>query len=138
MLPIKVKTNTVIFKVMGWIYLVLGVLFGIGIIVFSVGLGTAAFASAFDDVEGAAIATILSVVIGGVGIIISIVKGILCFVIAKNLPLKKDWAKVTGIVLAILMLFSFPFGTVIGVILLVNFFNDEFKNWWELPAEETA
>ncbi|MCK5832357.1 hypothetical protein KAH81_01680 [bacterium] len=131
MLPQKVKTNAVIFKVLGWIYIVLGVLLGIGIIVFVVGFGTSTALGEFNDVEGAAFATGLSIVLGVIGIILAIVFGIFFFLIAKNLPLKKNWAKTLGIIFSILLLFSFPIGTVLGIILLVNFFSEEFKNWWE-------
>ncbi|RKZ27794.1 hypothetical protein DRQ29_02975 [bacterium] len=43
---------------------------------------------------------------------------------------KKNWAKTVGIILAILMLFSFPIGTTLGIIILIDLFSDEGKQWF--------
>lgn len=128
MLPQKVKTNITIFKVMAWITIILGTL---GCIIAIVVGGIAASAIALDDNPGGMLAGGVSIIIGLIGVVFCVAFGILYLMIAKNLPLKKDWARILGIVLSVLMLFSFPIGTVLGIILLVNFFSDEFKQWWE-------
>jgi len=101
-------------------------------------MGTAASIVATEDAQGAAIVGGMGIGVAIFGIIISVIFGILYFLIAKNIPLKKDWARILGIIFAILMLFSFPIGTVIGIILLINISSDEFKNWWEASQTPTV
>ncbi len=128
MLPQKAKTVVTIYKVMAWITIILGTL---GSIIAMISGGLVTGVLAMGDDSWAAIAGGLTIVFGLIGIVMSVIFGILYFMIAKHLPLKKDWARILAIIFGILMLFSFPIGTVLGIILLINIFSDEFKAWWE-------
>jgi ABC-type phosphate transport system permease subunit len=54
------------------------------------------------------------------------------FFIAKGARERKGWAKVGSVIIAILMLFAFPVGTIIGIYLLVNN-----SKWDSVPVQNT-
>ena len=119
-MPSKIKTNATIFKVLGWIGLICGVLGGIIFLIVGIAAGD----------EG-----VIAGVIGGiVFIIIGVVTGLLYIFTAKGIANKKGWAKILGIILAIMALPGFPIGTALGIWILVNFFSDEGKAWFEEGA----
>ena len=126
-LPSKVKTNVTIFKVLAWISIILGIIMGIIFIVIGIASG------ASED----ATSVMVFIVSGVLTLIMCVVLGILYFLVAKGIRNRKGWAKILGIIFSILMLTSIPIGTVLGIILLINFFNDEFKNWYEEKVTET-
>jgi len=88
---------------------------------------------ATSDQEG----TIAGVIFGVIFLIVGIVIFILYLMVAKGIVNQKSWAKILGIILAILMLTSIPIGTVLGIILLINFFSDESKEWFEQAKTTT-
>ncbi|MCD6595022.1 hypothetical protein J7L68_05025 [bacterium] len=120
-LPSKIKTSKIIFQVLGWLYLIFGILGGI--IVFVLGIFPKSSSSGSEH-------TIATIIIGIIIIIFSVIYGILYFVVAKGIANRKNWANIVGIILAILMLFSIPIGTVLGIIILIDLFSDEGKQWF--------
>ncbi|MGC9315456.1 MAG: hypothetical protein ACP5G4_07485 [bacterium] len=66
----------------------------------------------------------IPVAIGG------IIIGVLYFFVAKGIHNRKDWARIVGFILAILMLVSIPIGTILGIILLIGFSDEESKAWF--------
>lgn len=117
MIPQKLRTNATIFKVLAWIILIFGILGGIGVIIFGI-------------VSGETESTIGLVIMGIVYIVIGVLIGWLYFAIARGIHEKKNWAKTVGFILAILMLFNIPIGTVLGIILLIGFSDEESKAWF--------
>ncbi len=117
MIPQKLKTNATIFKVLAWIILIGGILAGIIITI-------------MGFVSGEKESTIGLVIMGIVYIVIGVLIGWLYFAIAKGIHEKKNWAKTVGFILAILMLFNIPIGTVLGIILLIGFTDEESKAWF--------
>ena len=115
MLPSKIKTSKTIFQVLGWIELIGTIIGGLAMII----------AGAMSREQG-----ITSIILGIVFIILGIVIGILYLKTAQGIADKKNWAKTVGIILAILMLFSFPIGTALGIIILIDLFSDEGKQWF--------
>lgn len=117
MIPQKLKTNATIFKVLGWIAIILFILGGIGMIIGGLVAG--------DD------SATLGLVIGGiVTIVVGVLIGWLYLAISKGIYNRKDWAKTVGFILAILMLFSVPIGTILGIFLLIGFSDEESKAWF--------
>jgi membrane associated rhomboid family serine protease len=117
MIPQKLKTNATIYKVLGWIYIIVGVLVGIGLIVGGVLTG---------DSE-AMVGMIIGAVVGG---ILGIIFGLLYLAIGKGIHNRKEWAKTVGFIFAILMLLSIPIGTILGIILLLGFSDEQSKAWF--------
>lgn len=116
-------------KVLGYLFIVFGILGLIGaLVVFVVGAGAAATigsqAGNDADAAGAALAS------GGCMTAIAALVGILSipnFLAGWGLLNRKPWARILSIILGILALPSFPIGTAIGVYALWVMFNDETK-----------
>ncbi len=116
-IPSKIKTNATIFKVLGWIGLIISILAGLGLIIAGIAIG--------DE------ALIVFLITGFVSLVVGVIGGLLYIFTAKGILNKKGWAKILGIILAILALSGFPIGTALGIWILVNFFSDEGKAWFE-------
>jgi len=116
-IPSKIKTNATIFKVLGWIGIILSILAGLGMIIAGIAIG--------DE------ALIMFLIFGFVSLVFGIIGSLLNIFTASGILNKKGWAKILGIILAILMLPSIPIGTILGIILLINFFDNESKAWFE-------
>jgi len=112
------RTNATIFKVMGWIAIVATVLTGLGMIVFGL-------------VSGEREAVLPMLLAGGFSVVFGVLIGILYFKIAKGISERKGWAKTWGMVFSIIWLFSVPVGTILGIILLLGFSDEESKAWFD-------
>ena len=123
-MPSKIKTNKIIFQVLGWLTIVIGVIMGIVFIIIGIGAG------AGGD-EGAAVGAAFGAGMGIFMLILMVIVGIVYLITAKGIANKKNWAKILGIIMAVLSLFSFPIGTALGIWMLINFFSDEGKAWFE-------
>ncbi len=130
-MPSKVKTNKIILQVLGWLTIVIGII--MGIVFFVIGLG----AGASGD-EGAAVGAAIGAGMGIVILIFAVIFGILYLITAKGIANKKNWAKIVGIILAVLSLFNFPIGTALGIWMLINFFSDEGKAWFEETVRQSS
>jgi len=114
--------------VLGVLFIVLGVLGLIGVVVIALVFGGAAgivSMAAQDDPEAAAIAV---PILGTVGVAIG------AFILAMSIPdiivgigllERRSWARILGIVLCVLGLLNFPFGTLVGAYGLWVLFSPE-------------
>ncbi len=106
-------------KVLGWLYIILGIL---GVLVGALILGILLSVGVIaDDPEAAGILFIVGVTLGAIMTIISapgIVAGI-------GLLKFKSWARVLALILGILNLPGFPFGTVLGIYTLISLLTED-------------
>lgn len=124
-MPSKLKTAATLLNIYGWLMILVGAVFAI----FFFGLGlTGLFsndsATAFGSIfVGSFVGIIVLVFLVGIGIF--------HVVTAKAMRDKKSWARVAGIVLGILMLGSFPLGTIFGIFILIGVFEKDSEHWLE-------
>ena len=117
MIPKKLKTNATIYKVLGWLAIIgsiVGAIIAISMVAMS------------GDSE-ALVGTLIVTIPAALG---SIIIGVVYFLIAKGIHNRKDWARIVGFIFAILMLVSIPIGTILGIILLIGFSDEESKAWF--------
>ena len=57
---------------------------------------------------------------------------LLHYFIGKGAKEKKAWAKVCSVIIAIILLFGFPIGTIIGIYLLIN------NSGWEASSVQSS
>jgi len=123
-MPVKVKTAKVILQVMGWLGIAAAVICLIFFLIGSIILG----------VSGEEDAAIGSAIMGGTGLVISIITaffGVVYLITAKGIANKKNWAKIVGIILGILALPSIPIGTAIGIFVLIGLLGPDANTWFE-------
>ena len=68
--------------------------------------------------------------------LIAFIIGILYLITGWGLWTLKPWARIIAIVLAIISLFNFPVGTIIGIIILWYLFKPEIKEVFQKQIEE--
>ncbi|HLK57580.1 MAG TPA: hypothetical protein VKU00_13530 [Chthonomonadaceae bacterium] len=112
-------------KVLGWLHIVLNILCVIAgiFILFACFAGGAAVAVSGDKDAASA-----GAILGGFGLIIGgffLVIGLPGVVVGWGLLNNAPWSRIGCIILSILNLFNFPFGTALGVYGLVIMFNPE-------------
>ncbi|NBD35074.1 MAG: hypothetical protein GVY30_03630 [Chloroflexi bacterium] len=106
-------------KVLGWLYIVLGILgVIIGAIVLFVLLGTGIVAQ-----DGEAMAILFIVGVGGAGLMA--VLSLPGIVTGVGLLKYQSWARVLAIILGAINLPAFPIGTVLGAYSLIVMLSDE-------------
>jgi hypothetical protein len=130
-MPGGIKAVKLIYTILAWLYLVIFVLVGIIMMV----AGGAAGAS--GD-EGAAAGFAVGAGMGIFWIIMGIVVFILYFFTAKGVAQKKNYGKIMAIIFGILMLPNIPIGTILGIVILLNMFNEQGKAWFEGGAAAPA
>ncbi len=115
--PIGIRICVTVFAILGVFYILLGaVMFLVGDLIVEMLLK-------FD-----ADATIKAEVLNTIGIGVLAI-GALYFLVTYGIWNLKKWARISGIMLAILSLLNIPVGTIIGmVILYFLLINDETKN----------
>lgn len=106
-------------KILGWTYIVLGV-FGI-LLAIALGLFLAGIGLISGDQTAYNVLLIIAVIVGGISAILS-VPGVITGIGLLGL---KSWARVLTIILGILNLPGFPFGTFLGVYSLYVMLDDE-------------
>jgi hypothetical protein len=111
--------------ILAWLLIVLNgvvLLAGAGIMLLFLGIGGAAAASSPHD----AIAALG--VLGTIGMFVLIVLAVISvpgIAVGVGLLNLAPWARIGGIIISILHLFNFPFGTAVGIYGLTVFFNAE-------------
>ncbi len=106
-------------KVLGWLYIVLGILGTLaGALVLVILLGSGLLSG---DRQAMAILMIVGAVVAGVAVIVS-APGI---VVGAGLLRFRPWARVLALVLGFLNLPGFPLGTVLGIYTFVSLLNPE-------------
>jgi hypothetical protein len=122
-MPSKINTAKVILQVIGWLDIATAVVF---LLIFILG-------SAVLGLSGDEHALLGSVILGGLGIAIfciTAVLGVIYLLTARGIANKKNWAKVLGIILGILLLPGIPVGTVLGIFILIGLFSEEANSWF--------
>lgn len=126
-MPGKIQMAKVVLQITGWLAILSGAAFLLMSIFGSVIIGTSVE-------ENSLIGSLIVGVMGFVMTVIAIAVGVLCFMTAKGVVNKKNWAKVVGIVLGILYLPGFPVGTILGVLILVGLLSSESQGWFQPTA----
>ena len=122
-MPGGIKAVKMIYTILAWLVLVVMVLVGIIMMI----VGGAAGAS---GEEGAAAAAGVGFGMAIFYIIMGVVIFFLYFMTAKGVANKKNYGKIMAIIFGILMLFSVPIGTILGIIILINMFGEQGKQWF--------
>ena len=123
-MPPKMRTNRGIFAAVGWIMIVLGIIAGCGAVAFGI------FAALGDSVEEPIAAILGSFLGGSLALMYFVGFGVLYVILGRAIPGRKGWTRVLGMIFGALMLFSVPIGTILGVILILNFTSGEAKEWY--------
>ena len=114
-MPTKVKTIVYICNILGWFYIIASLLAALFFLVL------------FPDKIIGEMPPIVTIAL----CLFFIIMGCLLIVTAKGTKKKKTSARTLGIVISIITLFTnVPLGTIIGIVLLVNFFSSETKEWF--------
>ncbi len=122
-MPGKIQTAGLVFRVLGWLSVATTVVL----------LTIFAFGSLILGLSGKVQAVVGSAILGGLGqaiFAISLLLAVLYFLTARGISRRRVWAKLAGIVLAILMLPAFPIGTVFGIFALTGLLGQEAKTWF--------
>lgn len=72
------------------------------------------------------------------GVVFTIVTGIALFISGWGLLQMKSWARWLAIILAILSLFAFPIGTIIGIVIIWYLLKDDIKEAFEAAEGNMA
>ena len=106
-------------KILGWLYIVLGIL-GVlaGVFVLVILLGTGLITQDRDAM------TVLSIVGVGVAALVTLISAP-NIVAGIGLLKFRSWARVLALILGLLNLPGFPFGTVLGVYTFVSLLNED-------------
>ncbi len=127
-MPQKLKTANILLKVYGWL------LIAVGIVVIVFGALAGLFTAVSDEYPGGLVAgAIFGGSIAAFVMIFLIAWGIFHLVVANAVAKKQAWARIAMIILAILMLGSFPVGTIFGVFIMIGIFDIEAEKWF-LPV----
>lgn len=130
-MPKKLQTAKTLLNIYGGILLVFGIVFGFGFLIAGIffrGAGSSD-ATLFSALFGSAVGIFFLIFMGGIGAF--------HLFTAKALENRKPWAKVAATILGILMLGSFPLGTIFGVFILVGIFDTSSESWFESTAVVT-
>jgi archaellum biogenesis protein FlaJ (TadC family) len=131
-MPSKLKTAKMFLNIYGAILLVFGLVLGFGFII----------AGIFFPGDRTRDANLAGLIFGSfMGIFFLLVMGgwgAFHLITARALERRKHWAKTATIVLGILMLGSFPIGTIFGVFTLVGIFDSESETWLENKTQVAA
>ena len=106
-------------KVLGWLYVVLGILgviLGLGVLVILLGTGVIA-----SDREATTVLFIVGVTVAAIMTLVS-APGI---VVGVGLIKFRPWARVLALILGFLNLPGFPLGTVLGIYTFVSLLNSD-------------
>lgn len=115
-------------KIVGWLHLVLG---GLGLLA-GLFFGTMIFGGGLlsGEAEGMLAGSLIAAILGGFIVLFS-VPGIF---VGLGLLQRKSWARIGGIVLGVLNLVNFPFGTILGVYTLWVLLNDRTVELFRRPV----
>lgn len=128
-MPSKVNTARVILVVLGWIEIVAAVIFFLMFLFSSVLIGT-------SGEQGAVAGSAIFGVVGLVVALVLVAFGVIYLLTAKGVKEKKNWAKILGIIVGVLSLFSFPIGTILGIFILIGLTGDEANSWFETTTPQ--
>jgi hypothetical protein len=102
-------------KVLGILYIVAGAIGVCGALFMMLIFGFSASAVMFEGDPDAALAVPILGLTGAALVVSTLVMSLPAIIVGLGLYKFKPWARIGGIVLSVLALFMFPFGTVLGV-----------------------
>jgi len=123
-MPDKIKTARVCILVGSWINVVFAALM---LTLFLMG-------GALIGISGDSGSAVGGLIFGIFGIVIGLLLGVSAlvgFMTAKGIREKKNWAKIVGIIIAILNITNVPVGTILGVLILIGLLDSESASWFE-------
>ncbi len=142
-MPGKIRAVKIIYQILACLCII-SVVFGVIVIatggimggLLMKGMETKGYESQEGDAASAATAgSVLAGFLGLPVIIFGIILFIFYIITAKGIANKRNWAKILAIIFGILMLPWIPIGTILGIFILLNIFNDQSKIWFgEVPA----
>ena len=112
-------------KILGWLWIIFGVLGILGALCLVVTIAGSGFIS--EDETAILVTSIVAVVCGSLfflGNALNIIAGV-------GLLKYRSWARILAIILGIINLFGFPVGTALGIYTLWAMFNEEIKQLFE-------
>lgn len=115
-------------KVLGWLYLLLGIFGLLGAACLFVTIAGGGFISGDDT--AIRVTLLVSIIIAGFVVVTSI-PGVITGI---GLLRFRPWARILGLVLGVINLPGFPLGTLLGVYALVVLLNEEVNPYFNLPT----
>ena len=123
-MPSKINTARTCLLVLAWLSAISAAFLAFMFLLLTLGVG-------LSNQEGSGIGAII---FGGFGLIFTLVSAafaLLTFLTAKGIKEKKNWAKITGIVIAVLNILNVPLGTILGILILIGLIDDDATTWFE-------
>ena len=123
-MPDKIKTARICLLVGSWINVVIAALM---LVLFLM-------SGALIGVSGDSGSAVGGLIFGIFGVVIALMLGVSAlvgFMTAKGIREKKNWAKIVGIIIAILSVTNVPIGTILGVLILIGLLDSESSAWFE-------
>lgn len=129
-MPKKIKTARIALLIQAWLSLIASVVTAIIVV--------AMFFLSTNSQDSPAEFGIIFGTIGLIVITAGIASAILYFVTAKGLGQQKPWARIMAIVLGALILFNFPIGTVLGILILIGVLGTDSGTWFQKNNLESS
>lgn len=122
-MPAPLNTAKIVIQIYAWFLMIVGVL----ILLIFCGVGLAALFSGDSD----AVAPGLIFIVAGffIGLIFGVI-GFFSIKAAKAIQERKNWGRIFGIVLAIIIVAQFPIGTLAAVFIFIGLFSNESEGWF--------
>lgn len=129
-MPDKIKTAHICLLINGWLDVAVVLLFSV-IFISLVGLMASSSNSLSPEDSN-------PMIIGfGIATLLLLAAATISFLVAWGVKRKKNWAKIVGIIFAILNLSSFPVGTILGILILLGLFSQEANVWFSTKRTTT-
>lgn len=112
-------------KVVAVLYIVMGALNLLAAMLFGLGVGIASMAVGMSNDPDAATALPIIGLAGGALVAFLLVLSLPLIIVGMGLLKHREWARITGIIIAALLVFHVPIGTAVGVYGLWTLLNSE-------------
>lgn len=112
-------------KVVAILYMVMGALNLCAALLFGLGLGIAQIALGMSGDPDAGLAMPIVGLAGGALVLFLLTLSIPPIIVGVGLMRHREWARISGIVIAALLIFHFPIGTAVGIYGLWTLLNGE-------------
>ncbi len=122
-MPAPLNTAKIVIQIYGWFLMVIGIL----LILIFCGIGLAALFS--GDSDGVAAGLVMMVAGFFIGLIFGVI-GFISIKAATAIQERKNWGKIFGIIMGILIVAQFPIGTLAAVFIFIGLFSKESEGWF--------
>ena len=112
-------------KVVAILYMVMGALNLCAALLFGLGLGIAQIALGMSGDPDAGLAMPIVGLAGGALVLFLLILSIPPIIVGVGLMRHREWARISGIIIAALLIFHFPIGTAVGIYGLWALLNGE-------------